>query len=132
MVICDKYRKRANEVSEMTVIGDVTGKDVILIDDICDTAGTLASAAKALMDKGAKSVRAMCTHPVLSGKAYETINNSVLTEMVVTDTIPLKQQSPKIKVITCAKLFSRAIRNIHEHRSIAALFVDKNKSGGSL
>ncbi len=125
MVICDKYRRRANEVAGMTVIGDVEGRDVILIDDLVDTAGTLSKAAQALLDKGAHSVRAMCTHPVLSGKAYEVIENSPLTELIVTDTIPLRARSPKIKVLSCAKLFARAIRNTHEHRSISALFVDE-------
>lgn len=125
MVICDKYRKRANEVAGMTIIGDVEGRDVILIDDIVDTAGTLAKAANALVEKGARSVRAMCTHPVLSGKAYETIESSKLTELIVTDTIPLQQESPKIKILSSAKIFARAIRNMHEHRSISALFVDE-------
>lgn len=123
MVICDKHRKRANEVASMTVIGDVTGKDIILIDDICDTAGTLTKSAQMLMDKGAKSVRAFCTHPVLSGKAYENIENSVLSELVVCDTIPLKQQSSKIKVLSTAELFSIAIRNVHENKSIHSLFI---------
>jgi ribose-phosphate pyrophosphokinase len=126
MVICDKYRRRANEVSGMTVIGDVEGRDVILIDDLVDTAGTLSKAAQALLDKGAKSVKAMCTHPVLSGKAYEVIQNSPLTELIVTDTIPLRGKSPKIKVLSCAKLFARAIRNTHEHRSTSALFVGEH------
>jgi ribose-phosphate pyrophosphokinase len=126
MDICDKYRRRANEVSGMTVIGDVEGRDVILIDDLVDTAGTLSKAAQALLDKGAKSVKAMCTHPVLSGKAYEVIQNSPLTELIVTDTIPLRGKSPKIKVLSCAKLFARAIRNTHEHRSISALFVGEH------
>jgi ribose-phosphate pyrophosphokinase len=127
LVICDKYRTKANEIAEMTVIGNVEGKDVILMDDIVDTAGTLCTAAQALMDKGAKSVRAFCTHPVLSGPAYERIEKSALKELVVTDTIPLKKESSKIKVVSSAKLFSRAIRNTHEHRSISALFVDKKK-----
>lgn len=127
LVICDKYRKKANEVAEMTLIGDVKGKDVIIVDDLCDTAGTLCRAAKIIMDKGAKSVRAFCTHAVLSGNAYQNIENSVLEELVVCDTIPLKQQSPKIKVLSTAKLFSRAIRNLHENKSISALFMDKKK-----
>ncbi|NBC09332.1 MAG: ribose-phosphate diphosphokinase [Bacteroidetes bacterium] len=124
LVICDKYRKRANEVAEMTVIGDVEGANVILVDDLVDTAGTLCRAAGILMERGAKSVRAMCTHPVLSGKAYERIEDSQLDELLVCDTIPLKQESEKIKVLSAAKLFSRAIRNTHEHRSISALFVE--------
>ncbi len=123
LVICDKYREKANEVAGMTVIGDVTDADVVLVDDIVDTAGTLCKAAKAIMDKGARSVRAICTHPVLSGSAYENIENSVLEEVVVCDTIPLKKESSKIKVLSTAKLFARAIRNTHEHRSISALFV---------
>ncbi len=124
LVICDKYRKQANEVAEMTVIGDVEGADVILVDDLVDTAGTLCRAANIIMEKGAKSVRAFCTHPVLSGNAYEKIAHSELGELIVCDTIPLKEESEKIKVLSTAKLFSRAIRNTHEHRSISALFVD--------
>ena len=125
LVICDKERRKANEVSAITVIGEVEGADVIMIDDMVDTAGTMCKAADALLGKGAKSVRAMCTHAVLSGKAYENINNSNLTELIVTDTIPLRQESDKIKVLSCSKLFARAIRNTHEYKSIAALFVDK-------
>ena len=123
MVICDKYRKKANEVAEMTLIGDVAGKEVILIDDMADTAGTLTKAANMLVEKGASRVSAICTHPVLSGKAYETLEASNLTELIVSDTIPLRKKSSKIKVLSSAKLFARAIRNMHEHRSITALFV---------
>jgi ribose-phosphate pyrophosphokinase len=122
MVICDKHRKRANEIASMVVIGEVTGKDIVIIDDICDTAGTLAKAAALLKEKGATSVRALVTHPVLSGKAYENINNSVLEELVVCDTIPLMQNSSKIKVITVAELFAVAIRNAYENKSINNLF----------
>lgn len=124
LVICDKHRERANQVAGMTVIGDVKDTDVILIDDLVDTAGTLTKAAEVLVDKGAKSVRALCTHPVLSGKAYENIENSKLSELIVCDTIPLRKKSKKIKVLSSAKLFSRAIRNTHEQRSISALFVE--------
>ncbi|MEL7020187.1 MAG: ribose-phosphate diphosphokinase, partial [Bacteroidota bacterium] len=124
LVICDKYRKRANEVAGMTVIGDVKGADVILVDDLVDTAGTLTRAADTIMEKGAKSVRALCTHPVLSGKAYKNIEKSKLSELIVCDTIPLQEKSKKIKVLNTAKLFARAIRNTHEHRSISALFVE--------
>ena len=123
LVICDKYRTKANEVAAMTVIGDVKGADVILVDDMVDTAGTLCKAADALMEKGAKSVRAICTHPVLSGKAYENVESSQLTELIVCDTVPLRRQSDKIKILSTAKLFSRAIRNTVEHKSIAALFL---------
>lgn len=123
MVICDKHRKRANEIASMVVIGDVKDRSIVLIDDICDTGGTLAKAAGLLMEKGAKSVRALCTHPVLSGKAYENIENSVLDELVVCDTIPLKRQSNKIKVLSVADLFAIAIRNAYENRSITSLFI---------
>ena len=122
VVICDKRRKRANEIESMSIIGDVTGQDIVLIDDIIDTAGTLSKAASLIMEKGANSVRAVCTHAVLSGKAYETIENSALTELIVTDTIPLKQESPKIRVLSTADLFSRAIANVNEHASISDLF----------
>ena len=111
MVICDKHRKRANEVASMTVIGDVSGRNVVLIDDICDTAGTLCKSAALLKERGALSVRAFCTHPVLSGKAYENIENSVLEKLVVCDTIPLKKNIPKIEVVPTAELFAVAIRN---------------------
>lgn len=122
MVICDKQRKRANEIESMNVIGEVEGQDIVLVDDLIDTAGTLTKAAKLIMDKGANSVRAVCTHPVLSGKAYENIENSVLDELIVCDTIPLKHQSSKIKVLSVAELFSKAISNVNEHGSISDLF----------
>jgi len=105
------------------LIGEVEGKDVILVDDLVDTAGTICRAAALLKDKGANSVRAVCTHPVLSGKAYENIENSELLEMAVTDTIPLKHHSPKIKVLTVSDLFAKAIRKIHDHESISSLFI---------
>jgi ribose-phosphate pyrophosphokinase len=122
VVICDKRRKRANEIESMSIIGDVVGMDVVLIDDICDTAGTLSKAAALIMEKGAKSVRAVCTHPVLSGKAHDTVENSMLTELIVTDTIPLRQQSDKIRVLSTAELFAKAIANVNEHGSISELF----------
>lgn len=128
MVICDKQRKRANEIASMTVIGDVAGKDIILIDDICDTAGTLTKSAAMLKEKGALSVTAFCTHPVLSGKAYENIENSVLEKLVVCDTIPLKQQSDKIEVVSVADLFAIAIRNAFENKSINSLFLHNKKN----
>ena len=122
VVICDKRRKRANEIESMSIIGDVTGQDIVLIDDICDTAGTLAKAAALIMENGAKSVRAVCTHAILSGNAYETIENSMLAELIVTDTIPLKHKSDKIKVLSTASLFAKAIANVNEHGSISDLF----------
>lgn len=123
IAICHKQRKKANVIESMTVIGEVEGKDVVLIDDLVDTAGTLCKAADLLMEKGAKSVRAICTHPVLSGNAYEKIEKSKLLEMIVTDTIPLKQSSPKIKVISVADLFASVIDKVLSHESISAHFI---------
>jgi ribose-phosphate pyrophosphokinase len=123
LAICHKHRKKANEVAEMTVIGDVEGKDVILIDDMCDTAGTLTKAADLFIERGAKSVRAFCTHAVLSGPAYERIEQSKLTELIVTDTIPLKQHCDKIRVLTVADLFSDVIRRMVNNQSISSHFV---------
>jgi ribose-phosphate pyrophosphokinase len=122
MVVCDKHRERANEVASMQLIGNVEGANVVLVDDLIDTGGTITKAAKLIMDNGAKSVRAVCTHPVLSGKAYENIESSVLEEMVVTDTIPSKP-SKKIKVLSVAPLFAKGIRKIHDHESISSLFI---------
>ena len=119
MVICHKYREKANVVSEMTVIGDVKGKNVIIIDDIIDTAGTLSKAADLMMNQGALSVRAFITHPVLSGPAYDRITESKLTELYVTDTIPLKKPHPKIKVLTVANLFADVIKKVFSCQSIS-------------
>ena len=129
MVICDKHRKRANEISSMVVIGDVADKDIVIIDDICDTAGTLKKAAALLKDKGARSVRALITHPVLSGNAYQNIEDSVLEELIVCDTIPLKKESAKIKCVTTAELFAVAIRNAYENKSINNLFFHSQRRG---
>ena len=123
LAICHKSRKKANVVAEMTVIGDVSGKDVILVDDMCDTAGTLTKAADLFMEKGAKSVRAFCTHAVLSGPAFERIEKSSLTELIVTDTIPLKQTSSKIRVITVADLFGDVIKRLVSNESISSHFI---------
>lgn len=123
LAICHKHRKKANEVAEMTVIGDVAGKDVILVDDMCDTAGTLTKAAELFIEKGANSVRAFCTHAVLSGPAYERINNSKLTELIVTDTIPLKEKSDKIRVVSVADLFADVINRLVHNESISTHFI---------
>ncbi|MEO8721593.1 MAG: ribose-phosphate pyrophosphokinase [Ginsengibacter sp.] len=123
MVICDKHRRRANEIASMVVIGEVTNRDIVLIDDICDTGGTLCKSAALLLDKGARSVRAFCTHPVLSNSAYENIKQSVLEELVVCDTIPIKHIVDKIKVVSVADLFAIAIRNAYENKSINSLFI---------
>jgi ribose-phosphate pyrophosphokinase len=123
MVVCDKHRKRANEIASMQVIGDVEGMDVIIVDDLVDTAGTITKAAELLKEKGAKSVRAVITHPILSGPAYGRIENSVLEELIVSDTIPLKQESSKIKVLSFSELFARAISNVVTHESISSLFI---------
>ncbi|MCG8575794.1 MAG: ribose-phosphate pyrophosphokinase [Flavobacteriales bacterium] len=122
LAICHKQRKVANEVAEMTVIGDVAGKDVILVDDMVDTAGTLTKAADLFLENGAKSVRAICTHAVLSGPAYERINNSNLTELVVTDSIPLKGESDKINVLSVAELYAGVMKSLVKHESISILF----------
>ena len=123
MVVCDKHRKRANEVASMQVIGEVEGADVVIVDDMIDTAGTICKAAEVIKEKGANSVRAICTHPILSGQAYERLEQSELEEIAVTDTIPLKRDSHKIKVLTVADLFADAIKAIHGHGSISSLFI---------
>jgi ribose-phosphate pyrophosphokinase len=123
LALCHKHRKKANEIAEMTVIGDVVGKDVVIIDDMCDTAGTLTTSADLFMSKGAGSVRAFCTHAVLSGPAYDRINNSKLTELVVTDTIPLSQHSDKIRVVSVSDLFADVIKRLMNNESISSHFV---------
>jgi len=123
LAICYKQRERANEVSSMTVIGNVKGKDVVIVDDMIDTAGTLTKAAEMMMEHGAKSVRAVCTHPVLSGPAHERIENSVLKELVVTDTIPLTRENSKVKVLTVSDLFGTVIENLLNQESISKHFI---------
>jgi ribose-phosphate pyrophosphokinase len=123
MVICDKHRKRANEIAAMQVIGDVNGADIVIVDDIIDTGGTLCKAAEMLMDKGAKSVRAVCTHALLSGKAYENITASRLEQVIVTDTIPMRQSHPKITVLSVAEMFANAIHKVNSNESISTLFI---------
>jgi len=123
LAICYKQRERANEVSSMTVIGNVEGKNVVIVDDMIDTAGTLTKAAAMMIEHGAKSVRAVCTHAVLSGPAHDRIEKSVLTELIVTDTIPLSRENSKIKVVTVADLFSKVIYSVLEHKSISKNFI---------
>ena len=122
MVICHKSRAKANEVAEMTIIGDVTGKDVILVDDIVDTAGTICKAADLMMKNGAHSVRAIASHAVLSDPATERIDASALTEMIFTDSIPLRKHSDKIRVVSVAAVFAEAIKRVINHESISILY----------
>ena len=123
LVICNKHRPRPNVVGEMKVIGDVKGKNVILLDDMIDTAGTLTAAADKMMEEGALSVRAFASHGVLSGKAYENIENSQITEVVITDSIPLRRESPKIKVLSVADMFAETIACVYNNETIARHFV---------
>ncbi|WP_107037173.1 ribose-phosphate pyrophosphokinase [Brumimicrobium mesophilum] len=123
LALCHKQRAKANVISEMTVIGDVKGKDVVLVDDMIDTAGTLTKAADLMMDQGANSVRAYISHAVLSGPAYERIEASKITELIVTDTIPLKRQSNKIRVVSVAPLFGDVIQRMVHDKSISKHFI---------
>ncbi|GAB4159372.1 ribose-phosphate pyrophosphokinase [Winogradskyella aquimaris] len=123
VVICYKQRAKANVISHMELIGDVTGKNVVLVDDMVDTAGTLTKAADLMMERGAKSVRAICTHPILSGSAYERLENSKLEELIVTNSIPLKQESEKLRVLSCANLFAEVMYNVHHNKSISSKFI---------
>jgi len=123
VVICYKQRKKANVIGHMELIGDVKGKNVILVDDMIDTGGTLTRAADLMMERGALSVRAICTHPILSGNAYEKIQNSKLTELIVSDTIPLKQDISKIKVVSCAPLFADVMHKVQSNTSISDKFL---------
>jgi ribose-phosphate pyrophosphokinase len=123
VVICYKQREKANVISHMELIGDVTGKNVVLVDDMVDTAGTLTKAADVMMERGALSVRAICTHAILSGNAYEKIENSKLVELIVTDSIPLKQESKKIKVLTCSKLVADVMISVNTNKSISTKFL---------
>jgi ribose-phosphate pyrophosphokinase len=123
MVICYKQRAKANVIESMTAIGEIEGRNIILVDDLVDTGGTICKAADMMMERGALSVRALCTHPVLSGQAYENIEKSQLTEMIVTDTIPLKRECSKIKVISVADLFAKVINSVHKYESISNNFI---------
>ena len=123
VVICYKQREKANVISHMELIGNVEGKNVVLVDDMVDTAGTLTKAADLMMERGALSVRAVCTHPILSGFAYEKIENSKLEELIVTDSIPSKKESSKIKILSCATLFAEVMTNVNSNKSISTKFL---------
>ena len=123
IVICYKQRTKANVVDSITAIGEIEGRNIVLIDDIIDTGGTLCKAADMMMDRGALSVRAMCTHAVLSGKAYEALEKSKLTDLIVTDTIPLKQESSKIKVLSVTNMFADVFHRIVTNESISSHFI---------
>lgn len=123
VVICYKQRSKANIISHMELIGDVQDKNVVLVDDMVDTAGTLAKAADLMMERGAKSVRAITTHGLLSGEAYKRIEKSQLLELIVTDSIPIKRKSSKIKVLSCAELFADVMFKVHHNTSIASKFL---------
>jgi ribose-phosphate pyrophosphokinase len=123
VVICYKQREKANVISHMELIGNVEGKNVVLVDDMVDTAGTLTKAADLMMERGALSVRAICTHPILSGFAYDKIENSKLEELIVTDSIPSKKESSKIKILSCADLFAEVMTNVNSNKSISTKFL---------
>ncbi|MAZ29210.1 MAG: ribose-phosphate pyrophosphokinase [Cytophagaceae bacterium] len=123
VVICYKQREKANVISHMELIGNVEGRNVVLADDLVDTAGTLTKAADLMIEKGAKSVRAICTHAILSGNAYERLENSKLEELIVTDSIPLKRESPKLRVLSCAALFADVMHRVNTNTSIASKFI---------
>ena len=123
VVICYKERKRANEVGKMMLIGDVKGKNAIVVDDMVDTAGTLTKAADMIAEKGVRSVSAVCTHPLLSGAAMERIAHSALAQLIVTDTVPIQTASSKIKVLSCAPLFAQVMKSVHNYTSISPNFI---------
>ncbi|MGB5237436.1 MAG: ribose-phosphate pyrophosphokinase [Flavobacteriaceae bacterium] len=123
VVICYKQRAKANVISHMELIGDVSGKNVVLVDDLVDTAGTLAKAADLMIERGALSVRAMATHALMSGTAYEKVEDSQLKELITTDSIPLEKESAKVKVLSCAELFADVMHRVHNNTSIASKFL---------
>jgi ribose-phosphate pyrophosphokinase len=123
LAICHKSREKANVVGEMTAIGDVEGRHVVIVDDMIDTAGTITKAADMLKEKGAKSVRAIASHAVLSGPAYDRIEASALEEVIFTNSIPLKKNSTKIKELTIADIFAKTILNVYNCESISSNFI---------
>ena len=124
VVICYKQRKKANIIDSMELIGNVEGKNVVLVDDMVDTAGTLTKASDLMIQRGALSVRAVCTHGILSGDAYEKIEKSNLAELIITDTIPIKPKSKKVKILSCAELFASTMKNVHLNKSIDKNFLN--------
>jgi ribose-phosphate pyrophosphokinase len=123
MVLCYKLRKKPNVIEEMSIIGEVDGRNVIIVDDMVDTAGTLVLAADMMKERGAKSIRAFATHPILSGNAIERINKSAIEELVVTDSIPFANHSDKIKVLSIAEIFANTIQAVNTNSSISTNFV---------
>jgi len=123
MVICYKLRKKANYVGEIKIIGKVKDRNIVIIDDMIDTAGTISLVSEMMMAHGARSVRVIATHPVLSGPAYERIENSQITEVVVTDSIPLKKESNKIHILTIAEIFADVIKKVYNYESISSSFI---------
>ena len=123
MVLCYKLRKKPNVIEEMSVLGDVEGRNVVIIDDMVDTAGTLVLAAQKMHEKGATSIRAFATHPILSGNAVQRIEESPLTELVVTDSVPFVNKSEKIKVLSIAEIFATTIQAVNHNQSISTNFV---------
>jgi ribose-phosphate pyrophosphokinase len=123
MVLCYKLRKKPNVIEEMSIIGDVDEKNVVIVDDMVDTASTLVLAADMMKERGAKSIRAFATHPILSGNAIERINNSAIEELVVTDSVPFTNNSKKIKVLSIAEIFAKTIQAVNTNQSISTNFV---------
>ena len=124
VVICYKQRKKANIIDSMELIGNVEGKNVVLVDDMVDTAGTLTKASDLMIQRGALSVRAVCTHGILSGDAYKKIEKSSLAELIITDTIPVETKSRKVKILSCAQLFASTMKNVHLNKSIDKNFLN--------
>ncbi|MDE5554990.1 MAG: ribose-phosphate diphosphokinase, partial [Muribaculaceae bacterium] len=125
LVLCHKQRAKANVVAKMTVIGDVKDKNVILVDDMCDTGGTIVKAAALMMENGAKSVRALCSHAIMSDPATERVQESPLTEMIFTNSIPYRKHCDKCTIISVAKLFADTIRRVHDNQSISSQYLIK-------
>ena len=126
LVLCHKQRAKANVVANMTVIGDVKDKDVIIVDDMVDTAGTITKAANLMMENGARSVRALCSHAIMSDPASERVDNCALTEMIFTNSIPFTHKCSKATILSVARLFADTIRRVHTHESISSQYLIKH------